>query len=123
MPAIFLSVLSGNALNKADYTFVILMFAVMIALSICGFLFYRSAIKQAAAPRTTRNKFSTEHGRLSAVLHNCCIRQNFINADVTHISIFVFHTDHMCGYPLIVISPSLLIQLDADFFPSLPQHL
>jgi len=36
MPAIFLSVLSGNALNKADYTFVILMFAVMIALSICA---------------------------------------------------------------------------------------
>ena len=45
MPAIFLSVLSGNALNKADYTFVILMFAVMIALSICGFLFYRSRNK------------------------------------------------------------------------------
>ena len=35
----------GNALNKADYTFVILMFAVMIALSICGFLFYRSRNK------------------------------------------------------------------------------
>ena len=45
MPAIFLSVLSGNALNKADYTFVILMFAVMIALSICGFFFYRSRNK------------------------------------------------------------------------------
>ena len=107
MPAIFLSVLSGNALNKADYTFVILMFAVMIALSICGFLFYRS--------RSTADSllFST----------TAAFVQNFINADVTHISIFVFHTDHMCGYPLIVISPSLLIQLDADFFPSLPQHL
>ena len=45
MPAIFLSVLSGNALNKADYGFVILMFAVMIALSICGFFFYRSRNK------------------------------------------------------------------------------
>lgn len=74
MPAIFLSVLSGNALNKADYTFVILMFAVMIALSICGFSFTVPATKQTAVPRTTRNKFSTEHGRLSAVLHNCCIR-------------------------------------------------
>lgn len=42
MPAIFLSVLSGNALNKADYGFVILMFVVMIALSICGFFFYCS---------------------------------------------------------------------------------
>lgn len=41
MPAIFLSVLSGNALNRAEYESVVILFVIMIALSICGFLFYR----------------------------------------------------------------------------------
>lgn len=40
-PAIFLSVLSGNALNQSDYQTVIVMFIIMILLSICGYFFYR----------------------------------------------------------------------------------
>ena len=41
-PAIFLSVLSGNALNQSDYLTVIVMLVLMILLSICGYFFYRS---------------------------------------------------------------------------------
>lgn len=41
-PAIFLSVLSGNALNQSNYLTVIVMLVLMILLSICGYFFYRS---------------------------------------------------------------------------------
>ena len=93
MPAIFLSVLSGPQQNRQRFR-------------------ERQGINSV---RSTADSllFST----------TAAFVQKFINADVTHIPIFVPHTDHMCGYPLIAISPSLLIQLDADFFPSLPQHL
>ena len=41
LPAIFLSVYGGNALNKADYEQVILMLLLLLVLSVVGFFFYR----------------------------------------------------------------------------------
>ena len=55
IPAIFLSVLSGNALNESDYVKVAVMFAVMIVLSIFGVVFYNIKNKKESDTDSTNN--------------------------------------------------------------------
>lgn len=47
------------------------------------------------------------------------IAENLINTDMADITITVFYTDYVCGYPLVMVTLSLLIKLDIYFFSPL----